>query len=176
MRRIVSLAALLVGALACNSTMTEGGTLLPPSDRQNPNGAEEELPSVALDGTPVRSRVVRLTHAQWEHSVRDVLQLDQDPGFSLSFTGDPPNGSFSNNERALAVTPNLRLDYQRAAEELSQRVAHDPVALARIFPGSDSSDFIASFGRRVYRRELTADEQTRYRAIFELAPSLFESG
>jgi len=176
MRRTVSLAALLVGALACNGTMTEGEMLRPPPEAQNPDSAGEALPGVALDGTPVRSRVVRLTHAQWEHSVRDVLQLDQDPGFSISFTGDPPNGTFSNNERALAVTPNLRLDYQRAAEELSQRVAQDPAALARIFPGSDSNDFIASFGRRVYRRELTADELARYRAIFELAPSLFESG
>jgi uncharacterized protein YndB with AHSA1/START domain len=182
MRRIVSLAALLVGASACNGTLTEGGTLRPPSDgsdRQTPNGGQEEpsdLPGVALDGTPVRSRMVRLTHAQWERSVRDVLRLEQDPGLSMSFTGDPPNGSFSNNERALAVTPNLRLDYQRAAEELSQRVTREPAALARIFPEADSSEFIASFGRRVYRRELTAEERARYRSIFELAPSLFESG
>ena len=182
MRRLVSLAALAVGALACNGTLTEGGPPLPPSDsaQQTPNGGgaepSVELPGVALDGTPVRSRMVRLTHAQWEHSVRDVLRLEQDPGFSLGFTGDPPDGSFSNNERALAVTPNLRLDYQRAAEELSQRVARDPAALARIFPESDSGEFIASFGRHVYRRELTVDEQARYRAIFELAPSVFGSG
>jgi hypothetical protein len=108
--------------------------------------------------------------------VRDVLRLDSDPGLSSSFTGDPPNGAFSNNERALSVTPNLRLDYQRAAEELSQRVARDPAALARIYPESDSAAFIADFGRRVYRRELGADEQARYGALYDLGPSVFESG
>jgi hypothetical protein len=185
--RIVSLAALVVAALACNSTLNNGPLsgetgMLPPGDESpnppTPSEGDEPnaLPGVALNGTPVRSRMVRLTHAQWEHSVRDVLQLDQDPGISISFTGDPPNGSFANNERALTVTPNLRLDYQRAAEELSQRVARDPAALARIFPGADGAEFIASFGRRLYRRDLTADEQARYRALFDLAPSLFESG
>jgi hypothetical protein len=184
--RIVSLAALVVAALACNSTLNNGPLsgdtgMVPPDDGSTnpltPNGGEgSDLPGVALNGTPVRSRMVRLTHAQWEHSVRDVLQLGEDPGASIGFTGDPPNGSFSNNERALTVTPNLRLDYQRAAEELSERVARDPAALAKIFPAADSAAFIASFGRRVYRRELTADEQTRYRALFDLGPSVFESG
>jgi hypothetical protein len=184
--RIVSLAALVVAALACNSTLNNGppsgdtGMLPPGEGSANPltpnEGDESDLPGVGLNGTPVRSRMVRLTHTQWEHSVRDVLQLGQDPGASISFTGDPPNGSFSNNERALTVTPNLRLDYQRAAEQLSERVARDPAALAKIFPAADSAAFIASFGRRVYRRELTADEQARYRALFDLGPSVFESG
>jgi hypothetical protein len=189
MRSITTLAALSLAALACNGTLS-GGTApgeqsaLEPSGEgssqgSGPNGSGAEpgaLPGVALDGTPVRSRMVRLTHEQWEHSVRDVLRLDQDPALSLSFTGDPPNGSFANNERALTVTPNLRLDYQRAAEELSQRVARDPAALARIFPGSDGGELIASLGRRVYRRELTGDEQARYRALFDLGPSVLESG
>lgn len=189
MRRITMLAALGMGALACNGSLSEGmppgttGMLSPPEantpEVSGPNGVDGEqgaLPGVALDGTPVRSRMVRLTHAQWEHSVRDVLALPQDPALSASFTGDPPNGSFSNNERALSVTPNLRLDYQRAAEALSQQVARDPVALARIFPGSDAGEFITTFGRRAYRRELTADEQARYQALFDQGPSLFESG
>ncbi len=190
MRRITTLAALAIGALACDGTLSEGVSydetpaLSPPDEGGNPTsqgpsgGADDPgtLPGVALDGTPVRSRMVRLTHAQWERSVRDVLQLDQEPALSLSFTSDPPNGSFSNNERALTVTPNLRLDYQRAAEALSQQVARDPAALARIFPGTDGGELIASLGRRVYRRELTADEQARYRALFDLGPSVLESG
>lgn len=190
MRHIVSLAALVVATSACDSTLENNGSMsgeveLPPlasdgtPDQPSPSGEAGEpsgLPGVVLNGTPVRSRLVRLTHAQWEHSVRDVLRLDEDPGLSLTFTGDPPNGSFSNNERALTVTPNLRLDYQRAAEELSQRIVSDPAALARIFPGADSAEFIVSLGRRVYRRELTADEQTRYRALFDLGPSVLESG
>jgi hypothetical protein len=184
MHRIVSLAALVIGAVACDSTLSSTSPGAPAfSPGMEPGGSapddaelSDAVPSVTLDGRPVHSRFVRLTHAQWEHSVRDVLRLDQDPGLTSSFTGDPPNGRFSNNERALTVTPNLRLDYQRAAEELSQRVARDPAALERIYPEGDSAAFIASFGRRVYRRELSADEQARYAALYELGPSVFASG
>src|SRR5687767_3838862 len=134
-QRIASLAALVIGAMACSSTLTsdtpsDGASgASPTAPGMAGAGAVDEtgseLPSVSLGGKPIRSRLVRLTHEQWEHSVRDLLQLDADPGLSSSFTGDPPNGTFSNNERALSVTPNLQLDYQRAAEALSQRVASD---------------------------------------------------
>jgi hypothetical protein len=33
-------------------------------------GPFRPFPGVVLNGTPIRSRLVRLTHAQWEHSVR----------------------------------------------------------------------------------------------------------
>jgi len=185
MRRTAPLTVLALGMLACEGTLSYGGG--PPGAAVDPSAIEPvmpastsaggpgPLPSVPLDGTPIRSRLVRLTHAQWEHSVRDVLRLDQDPGLSISFTGDPPNGNFSNNERALSMTPNLRLDYQRAAEALSQRVARDPEALARLYSEADSAAFIAAFGRRVYRRELSADEQARYLALYDLGPSVFAS-
>lgn len=185
MQRKASLTALVVlGALACSDGALSSGTsaaspLAEPGGPEG-DGAQTEtpgaLPNVSLDGTPVHSRLVRLTHAQWEHSVRDVLRLDADPGLTGSFTGDPPNGAFSNNERALVVTPNLRLDYQRAAEALSQSVARDAAALARVYPDEDSGAFIATLGRRAYRRELTSDEQARYQALYELGPSVFESG
>ena len=145
MQRISLLTAFVVGAFACsnesaNPAPGEPGAFSSVDEPGGPNanetetGANGELPSVSLDGNPVHSRLVRLTHEQWEHSVRDVLRLAADPGLTSGFTGDPPNGTFSNNERALVVTPNLRLDYQRAAEALSQRVARDAAALARIYP------------------------------------------
>jgi hypothetical protein len=182
MQRIASSAALVIGALACNSTLADGPPHPGPSAPTTevgvlePPEAQAELPSVALSGNPIRSRLVRLTHGQWEHSVRDVLRLDDNPGLSGGFTGDPPNGAFSNNERALAVTPNLQLDYRRAAEELSQRVTRDPASLARLYPEADSQTFIANFGRRVYRRELSSDERARYQAIYDQGPAVFASG
>jgi hypothetical protein len=181
-QRMASLAALVIGASACNSTLSSGAPsgVSPTSEIGTPGAGTgetlNELPGVSLGGNPIHSRLVRLTHEQWEHSVRDLLQLDADPGLSSGFTGDPPNGTFSNNERALSVTPNLQLDYQRAAESLSQRVATDPAVLSRIYPDGDSAAFIAALGRRAYRRELSSDEQARYQAIYDLGPSVFESG
>jgi hypothetical protein len=183
MQRIACLTALVLGAVACSSQSSNAdpSALLPfepPAQVEEDPSTEtpDEAPSVSLNGKPIRSRLVRLTHAQWEHSVRDLLRLEQVPGLSTGFTGDPPSGTFSNNERALSVTPDLWLDYQRAAEDLSQRVTRDPAALARLYPDGNSGAFIANLGRRAYRRALSADEQARYQELYDLAPSIFASG
>jgi hypothetical protein len=132
---------------------------------------------IGLHGMPIHTRFVRLTHDQWELSVRDLLKLDAVPGVSSSFASDPPDGTFSNNERALFVTSTLRNDYQRAAETLSEQVARNATALARVTGGSmDSAAFIRSFGRRAYRRPLTTVEEQRYQALFTSGATVFKSG
>lgn len=130
-----------------------------------------------LDGKPVYYRVVRLTHEQWENSVRDLLKLGSTPGLSTSFLPDPPDGTFSNNERALYVTDSLRMDYQRAAESLSEMVARDSDALARVAgTTNDALTFIREFGQRAFRRPLDANEEARYKALFDSGAELLASG
>jgi len=133
--------------------------------------------AISFDGTPTYSRFVRLTHAQWEASVRDVLRLDDLPGLAEGFIGDPNVGRFANNERGLEVTSNLWGDYQRAAEEIAARVAADATARGRLMslPG-DPTTFVTDLGRRVYRRPLTAVEIQRYVGIFESGTTLLASG
>ena len=46
---------------------------------------------VKLHGEPIYARFVRLTHEQWEQSVRDLLGLAALPDLSDSFTSDPPS-------------------------------------------------------------------------------------
>lgn len=173
--------------LACSSNELEpdapaGGGAAGVEGGESGGGSSNNLPpgvpgmDLPLDGNPIFSQFVRLSHQQWERSVRDVLRLDALPGLSESFTGDPPEGTFSNNERALLVTPNLSLDYQRAAEQLGERVARDSQALARLEGAGDAAAFIASLGRRAYRRPLSADEQQRYQALFTAAAEVLASG
>ncbi len=132
---------------------------------------------ISLDGRAVYYRFVRLTHSQWEASVRDLLKLDALPGLSTGFVGDPPEGTFSNNERALYVTSTLRDDYQRAAETLATQIAGDAQAIARVTGGTtDAATFIRSFGRRMFRRPLTTAEEQKYQALFTSGPSLVASG
>ena len=123
------------------------------------------------------SRYVRLTHEQWENSVRDLLQLPALPGLSVTFTGDPPGGNFSNNERRLFMTSGLWSDYETAAETLSQQVARDATALSRVTGGTTvAATFIRNFGRRAYRRDLTAAEETTYGTLFSSGATIFASG
>lgn len=126
-----------------------------------------------LDGEPIHARFVRLTHTQWERSVRDLLRLSELPGLSTTFVPDPPSGKFTNNELRLHMTADLTSDYMRAAESLAVAVTSDPAALARLTGGStDPSTFIREFGFRAFRRPLEADEQQTYEALFASAPAL----
>lgn len=132
---------------------------------------------IGLVGTPAYHRFVRLTHEQWEASVRDLLRLPALPGLSPSFAPDPPDGTFSNNERALFVNADHRSDYQRGAETLAQQVTADPAALSRVTSGlSDKAAFVAAFGRRVFRRPLTTAEQTKYVTVFDSGAMYYASG
>jgi hypothetical protein len=132
---------------------------------------------LGLRGAPVFYRLVRLTHEQWEASVRDLLGLAALPGLAPSFAPDPPNGTFSNNERALFVNSDLRNDYQRAAETLAAQVAGNAQSLATVTGGtSDKTAFITAFGRKVFRRPLTPAETTKYTATFDSGGMFFASG
>jgi hypothetical protein len=134
----------------------------------------EALP-VALPG------LVRLTHVQYDHSVQDLLGLDVQP--SAAFLPDPAIGGFDNNAEALSVGDRLGRDYRRAAEDVAGLLVSEPAALADVLPcAPDDGDlacaqeFVADFGRRVFRRPLTEAEQARYVALFQGADGLYETG
>src|SRR4051812_11040344 len=119
----------------------------------------------AAEATLETSRFPRLSHLQWENTVRDLFYLQEAPGLSASFTGDPLGGVFDNNESSLIVTPGLWTDYQLAAEELATLVTGDPAKLAKLIPKDAPADpagraraFIVELGRRAYRRPLTPAE------------------
>jgi hypothetical protein len=136
-----------------------------------PNGPVD--PAAQLETT----RFPRLSHAQWENTVRDLLYLSAPSELSLAFTGDPLGGVFDNNEEVLQVTPGLWADYQRAAETLASLVADDPAALAKIVPQAAPTDpraFVEHFGKRAFRRPLSAAEIDSYVALFAQAPALVD--
>ncbi|TKD00639.1 DUF1592 domain-containing protein [Polyangium fumosum] len=169
MRRIPTLLRAGALVLACLSPACVGTI----------GGSSED--QAAVQSIPERSAFPRLTHAQWENSVRDVLRLDAPPGFSASFTGDPLGGVFDNNEAVLSVTPNLWADYQRAAEELASLVVSDPAKVDALVPADEGQGneararaFIEAVGKRAYRRPLTAPEINQLVALFNEAPSLID--
>lgn len=69
-------------------------------------------------------RVYRLTHRQWERSVRDLLFVE-DSGYSDGFIGDVLAEGFDNNADELHVGSALFRDYQRAAEGLAKDLVVD---------------------------------------------------
>ncbi|MEQ1567199.1 MAG: DUF1592 domain-containing protein [Myxococcota bacterium] len=86
------------------------------------------------DAVPPTVRFARLTHPQWENSVQDLLQLDAPSGLSGSFIGDTLAEGFENDAENLLVSPELWVDYQRAAESLAAQVIADDLLYARVVP------------------------------------------
>lgn len=129
-----------------------------------------------LEGSPQYYRVVRLTHVQWENSVREVLRLPEESGLSSGFITDPPDGKFSNNERALYISDTLWDDYRRSAETLAKQVATNSTALGLLGSAGDAAGFIASVGERAFRRALTSEEVADYQALWNQGATFIASG
>jgi hypothetical protein len=126
-----------------------------------------------LAGEPEHFRHIRLTHDQWENSVRDILRLTAATGWREMLEPDVRAPSaYGNNEELLYVGAPLVVDYADVAEALAQETASDPELLAAVYSGSDAAGFIEDVGRRFYRRPLTTEEAASLEAIFERGSTL----
>lgn len=155
-----------------------GGTgAAPPSGTDAPPGIGD--PSTP-DGIGYSTRFPKLSNAQWERSVTDLLRLEQPLGLAQEFTQEAQDKGYETVAAAtLTVSGDAWARYQTAAERAAELATSDPAQLARITPqGSFASDaergaaFIDGFGRRAYRRPLTSDETSAYRALFARGPEL----
>lgn len=82
---------------------------------------------------------------------------------------------FNNQAAALTVSDLLAEQYMKVAEDVAIRATADiPALIPSCDPVADgetacATEFIATFGRRAFRRPLTDDEQARFVALFETA-------
>ncbi|HET7539976.1 MAG TPA: DUF1592 domain-containing protein [Polyangiaceae bacterium] len=140
-------------------------------------GDGTELSYVDLTGTPIYTRVQRLSNRQWENAVGDILRLQQPHALSAAFTA-PVSGSttFDNNEQVLFVDQPRFIDFETGAEAAAAMATGSPEALAALYTGSDAAGFVRVFGRRAFRRPLTGDEETKYQNMFALGERLYGAG
>ncbi|HHO53333.1 MAG TPA: DUF1595 domain-containing protein, partial [Deltaproteobacteria bacterium] len=94
----------------------------------------------ACDEIAPTARFARLTTAQWERAVQDLLSLDGPTGLSEGFIGDPLSDGFDNNAMSLSIGPERWSDHQRAAEILSEQVVHDPHLYGQVVPQDPRPD------------------------------------
>jgi hypothetical protein len=138
---------------------------------------EPELSFVALDGTPLYTRVARLTLSQWEHAVTDILRFPAPRDLSKNFVR-PRSGltDFDNNEKLLFVDATNILDFESGAEAAAQLATESAEALAALYDGTDVADFVRTLGRRAFRRPLSDAEQRTYVAMFARGEELYGVG
>jgi hypothetical protein len=124
-------------------------------------------------GFGVAPKVVlrRLTHSQYNNTVRDLLKEASDPADDFP-PEDYVNG-FKNQYEALSVSPLLAEAYGIAAERLAAGAFRrgDSRGLIPCRPASEADAscrgrFVETFGRRAFRRPLDREETARYDAIF----------
>ncbi len=118
-------------------------------------------------------RVIRLTNTQWTNSVQSILALPTAPEHAENFQNAVSGVTdFTNNELGLAVDNRDWSDLQAAAEDLAAQVTADSSLLSKLYAGNDAAGFIATVGRRVHRRPLTAGETAQYQRLYDLGAAM----
>jgi hypothetical protein len=157
-------ALLALAGVGCLGTIDAG----PARERGYEGPVTCEVP-VAVEA-PMR----RLSRVEYDHVVADLLGTSTRLGAAF-----PPDDGTIGFEVGVGVSDALARDYLDAAEALAAEAALDLAALdptlARCTAGAPptgtageacAAEFVSSFGRRAYRRPLTADERTELVGIF----------
>ncbi len=152
-----------------NGDPTAPGTGLPPVDGVPPSQPQPGVSSSCSPGIPATSQIPRLTNAEYERTVYDLL-------------GTPSPGLLA-TEQAGAITKSILDAYRSSATALAATVMADPALKANFMkctPAGDGaaclSETIVDFGRRAYRRPLTSDEIAGYEELIARGAELTATG
>lgn len=122
--------------------------------------------------TPVTAKVAvrRLTHRQYNNTVRDLL--GDDSKLADQFPPEDFVNGFKNQFQSQSISPLLAEAYSAAAEKLAtnafrggdtkQLIPCKPTGMA---DARCADTFVRSFGRKAFRRPLKPEEATRYSAL-----------
>lgn len=153
-----------------------------PSSETVPNLSEEAICASAEVGPPL---LRRLTNVELENTLGDIF-----PGLKPTWQGvklgvDPVSAvGFGNDAAVLQIGQQTAQEILETAEEVAGLVTQAPL-LNQLLPcaatkpdRSCADTFVSTYGRRLFRRPITAPEKTDYLTIFDsvLAKSNFASG
>jgi hypothetical protein len=160
----------------------------PEANVQTPDGddnpAQEGAVGTAFRMRPpeapaVETRIARLTHVQYLHTVQDLFGIED--SLDISFAPDALNGFSFDTSADFRVDARLGPQYRAMAERLADRAVTDDAVAARLVtcdraaPGC-VDQFLTTFGERVFRRPLEPDELSTFRGLFDLGAELVQSG
>jgi hypothetical protein len=131
-----------------------------------------QVPAEGLVRRPVPVVLRRLTHAQYNNTIRDLVGERTQP--ADSFPSEDFHHGFKNQAAGQSVSPLLVESWNRAAEKVARRafLGGDRRGLLPDLPPSDADaefreQFISTFGRRAFRRPLSPSEIRVYDQLFE---------
>ncbi len=125
-------------------------------------------PPAPVDCAPVATPPRLLTRAEYDATVRDLLGDDTAP--AAAFPAENRVLGFDNNAEAHQATPLLVEAWLEAGEKVATRAVQRG---ARALTGCDPeaagcvADWLQTFGRRAFRRPLSASEHAAFVALFD---------
>jgi hypothetical protein len=132
----------------------------------NTGGGNTGTPAASTAGrTPLR----RLTHVQFNNTVHDLLGIDGD--FTDGFSLDEESSGFRANVTS-PVSDSQVDKYDQTADLLATKAI--AAGLDKLAPcvapkaeADCAADFVRNFGKRAFRRPLSPEQVTRYRAVWD---------
>jgi len=123
--------------------------------------------ALSCEDEPGARRIWRLTHAEYDRTILDLVDVDLAAG--TSFAADVSVDGFRNDAEALTVSSLLADQYRTAAEDIAAAVTVDD--LLPCSPEEDGASmcsvrFIVDFGQQAFRRPLNQDEVEAYTALW----------
>ncbi len=176
----------LGGTVGCTALEPLGGGDTPGGDGDGAAGGDGDVggdgdipgdddgdlpPEQCVPGVPGTSQLPRLSRAQFDNTVRDLVHVDIAPSSMLA-----PDSEGSVDQRAWD-------GYQQAAAAISEAVMADPNALAQLIPCTPEGDgaacaaqLVATLGPRAFRRPLTAEDTTRFQSLIDSRAAITPTG
>lgn len=139
-------------------------------------GGTSVAPAGALSGPSLRL----LTDSQYRATLRSLVSFADELTFELE-DDVALNGLHAIGAANVAISPKATEAYLNAAEVVAERGFGTPAA-AQATAGCDVSQaacadsFLSDFGRRAFRRSLTAEEKTRFVGVYTSGVQKLASG
>jgi hypothetical protein len=134
-----------------------------------------ELESADKSNISPENELRRLTHSQYNHTVRDLLGDQTSP--AMQFSPEDFINGFRNQSRGQSLSPLLVEAYSNAAEKLARAAFRggDTHGLIPCKPSVECGKrFVQEFGKKAFRRPLDAGEQQRYQALLAREPDFLK--
>jgi hypothetical protein len=139
----------------------------------NPDAVSPEDPgpgAASCDARPGPSPLRRLTHREYDNTLRDLLGDTLAP--SHAFPAEEELNGFTNNAATQTLSPVLAEKYMVAATEVAERATKDlgkllPCDSASIGQDACARRFIQKVGARAFRRPLTPDTENQLFKVYE---------
>lgn len=163
---------LLVGCLtvACTGIIT---------DKKD---AGDEGPNSSANASPTSpswtTEYPRLTHAQYDATVTELLYLATPSTLSTGFVSDGEVGLFGNETQSSSVGESLAKDYENAATTLALAATSDSTSYSKLVPLDVASghDFVERFLPRCYRQPVAEADVAAYVQVFDQCPQEIDTG